>query len=137
MSNTIIPAYQIAELIRPEVSVDVLTGPSVAGTNDRIITRDIGGDSNPKYLRDTNLVKITIMAGDYVTGYNLARTVVDKVVGHPPVEQTDITYIRFVLLNGVNFLGVQDEAELQMWTMTIEVTSEPKTNPLTSREPIG
>lgn len=135
MSKTLIPSYQIAELIRPNVSVPVYTGPLVAGTNDRIITRDIGGGNNPKYLRDTYLVDVTVLSNDYLTGYELNRTIIDSVVGHPPVDQPDIVYIRFVTLNGFNFVGT-DENEMNRFTATFEVTGEPKTNALTNREPI-
>lgn len=135
MSKEIVPAWQVAELIRPNVNVQVYTGPTTFGQDSRIVTRDVGGNANPKYLRDTSNVQVMVLSQDYLEGSELARTVVDSVLGQSPISYPEVVYIRFVLLNGPAYIGPNDQ-DMHMFTMTYEVTYEPEPSALSNREPI-
>lgn len=86
---------------------------------------DNGGSTNPRWLRDeTNLQALVRGATqDYLSGWEMAQTVKDTILGREQFVVNDVLYIRFLLLNDILFIGY-DENERPTFSLNFQVVRD-------------
>lgn len=116
MSNFITsPAYDIAQLLEDQgvgvMAQDIFVGNIPQEIDTCIGVFDNGGTTSLNvYQRDEMLVRFQIRSpiNDYNTGYNLANSVKEAVLGCESVTINEKDYILFNLVGDINHLGLDD-----------------------------
>lgn len=87
---------------------------------------DVGGVSNPRFLRDMYVVKLYGLynRSDYELGMEDLNTLKDNILGHPNITDTDGNdWCLFLLRQPPFFLSIDDIGRY-VYTMEFEVTKD-------------
>lgn len=115
----------------------VYLGAGIESRDTYFYTLDVGGNSNPAYLRDTYVVKYYGVFNDLdvEAGSEDMNKIKENVLGHPNiVDADDNVWCLFLLRQAPLFIGKDDVGRL-MWTMEFEVTKDGQTG--VHRRPIN
>jgi len=126
---TMVPSeYVVTELLESSVNgFPVYVGANPGLKDSHISVIDTFAESNPKWLRDVYRIQIfaRFRPESYKQGYEAMIQIRDELLGLKEQSETDVDWIRFVLINGPQFIGV-DERGLNKFSMNFEITAEPK-----------
>ena len=114
----------------------VYSSAGIASPDSYAHIMDVGGSSNPKWLRDVYVVKIYGIYNvvDYELGMADFEIINNNILGHPNITDVDGNeWCLFNLRQAPFFLGVDDIGRY-LYTMEFEVTKDSLTG--VHREPI-
>jgi hypothetical protein len=125
------PAADIAELLEIEgigiIGDTIFIGHIPQKVNKACIgVYDAGGGvSLPTYQRDEMFIRFNIISDveSYQSGYNLANSVKEAVIGHKPININSKDYIIFTLLGDINHLG-RDELNRNRFSLNLRTIRE-------------
>lgn len=104
----------------------VYIGPSNERLDSHTAIIDTNSNMNPRWLRDTYNIQIFgyYQRADYARGYEDMSDIRDAIVGKPPEEVDGDVWLRFLLVNGPSFIGVDSNGR-NMFSMNFEITKDP------------
>lgn len=127
---TLIPSeYVVKNIIHPlNLQFPTYIGANPGIEESHISVVDTFGEANPKWLRDTYRIQVfaRFQAAEYKVGYETMLSIRDAILGLKEQPEADTVWVRFLLDNGPQFIGV-DERGMNKFSMNFEITSEPKT----------
>jgi hypothetical protein len=121
------PSKDIIELLLSENIIEKgFVGSDAINVPETFVTAlDIGGDSNPRWLRDNNRVHIRVKAQafNYMEGWETAQRIKDFLLGKRTIMIGDVYYIRFVINSDI-YLVSYDQNNRPIFAMEFTVTRE-------------
>jgi len=121
------PSKDIIELLLSENIISKgFVGSDALNVPETFVTAlDIGGDSNPRWLRDNSRVHIRVKAQafKYEEGWNTAQRIKDFLLGKHTIMIGDVYYIRFVSNSDPYFVSY-DSQNRPVFAMEFTVTRE-------------
>jgi hypothetical protein len=121
------PSKDIIELLLSENIIEKgFVGSDAINVPETFVTAlDIGGDSNPRWLRDNNRVHIRVksQAFNYMEGWETAQRIKDFLLGKRTIMIGDVYYIRFVINSDI-YLVSYDQNNRPIFAMEFTVTRE-------------
>ena len=126
---TMVPSeYVVDEILQP-VTLDfpIYIGANPGIEESHVSVVDTFGESNPKWLRDTYRIQVfgRFRPEEYKQGYETMVQIRDELLGLREQNEQEIDWIRFILINGPQFIGVDDRG-MNKFSMNFEITAEPK-----------
>jgi hypothetical protein len=121
------PSQDIIQLLLTENIIEKgYVGSDAINVPETFVTAlDVGGDSNPRWLRDNNRVHIRVKAQkfQYLEGWNVAQAIKDFLLGKRTILIGDVYYVRFVSNSDPYFVSY-DENNRPIFAMEFTVTRE-------------
>ena len=121
------PSQDIIQLLLTENIIEKgFVGSDAINVPETFVTAlDVGGDSNPRWLRDNNRVHIRVKskAFQYLEGWNVAQAIKDFLLGKRTILIGDVYYVRFVSNSDPYFVSY-DENNRPIFAMEFTVTRE-------------
>ena len=121
------PSQDIIQLLLTENIIEKgFVGSDAINVPETFVTAlDVGGDSNPRWLRDNNRVHIRVKAQkfQYLEGWNVAQAIKDFLLGKRTILIGDVYYVRFVSNSDPYFVSY-DENNRPIFAMEFTVTRE-------------
>jgi len=121
------PSKDIIELLLNENVIEKgFIGSDAINVPETFVTAlDIGGQSNPRWLRDENQIQIRVKAQafNYMEGWDTAQAIKDFLLGKRTIMIGDVYYVRFVSDADPYFVGYDDNNR-PIFAMEFTVTRE-------------
>ena len=126
---TLVPSEYVVEQVLKPVTLDfpIYVGSNPGIEESHVSVVDTNASSNPKWLRDEYRIMVfgRFRPEEYKQGYETMLQIRDELLGLREQNEQDINWIRFLLTNGPQFIGV-DERGMNKFSMNFEITAEPK-----------
>lgn len=121
------PSKDIIQLLLSEGVISKgFVGSDAINVPETFVTAlDVGGDSNPRWLRDNSRVSLRVKAKafGYEEGWDTAQRIKDFLLGKRTIMIGDVYYIRFVLDADTYFIAY-DSQNRPMFAIDFTVTRE-------------
>ena len=125
--NVAPPSKDIIELLLSENIIEKgYVGSDALNIPETFVTAlDVGGDSNPRWLRDNNRVHIRVKAQafQYLEGWDTAQAIKDFLLGKSTIMIGDVYYVRFIS-NSDPYFVAYDQNNRPIFAMEFTVTRE-------------
>jgi hypothetical protein len=132
------PSKDIIELMLQENVIERgFVGSDAIAIPETFVTAiDVGGTSNPRWLRDNSRIHIRVksQANQYMEGWEVTQKIKEFLLGKKPLKIGDVYYIRFVISSDV-YLVSYDQNNRPIFALEIVVTRE-YAEPLGNRDSI-
>ena len=132
------PSKDIIELLLEEDVIERgFVGSDAINIPETFVTAiDVGGTSNPRWLRDNSRIHIRVKAqtNQYMEGWEVTQAIKEFLLGKEPLKIGEVYYIRFVISSDVYFVSY-DKNNRPIFALEIVVTRE-YDEPLGNRDSI-
>lgn len=132
------PSKDIIELLLEEEIIERgFVGSDAINIPETFVTAiDVGGTSNPRWLRDNSRIHIRVkaQANQYMEGWEVTQAIKEFLLGKSPLKIGEVYYIRFVISSDV-YLVSYDQNNRPIFALEIVVTRE-YDEPLGNRDSI-